>query len=232
MFVGHFGGAFAGKRIAPRVSLGTLFLAFQWADLLWPVLLLAGVEHVRGVPGLIPTNPYDFYDYPWSHSLVALAGWGLLFALLHLRRRRDGVAAVVLGLGVVSHWALDALMHRPDMPILPAGPYVGLGLWRSVAATVVIEGAIYAGGIGLYLSATRAKDRTGVWALWALIVLLGAMWGSSVGTTTPFDERKVAWGSLSMWLVVAWAYWIDRHRIARSGQAVLDRAPVGPDAAA
>jgi len=215
MFVGHFGAAFGAKRAAPRVSLGTLFFAFQFADLLWAVLLLVGVEHVRGVPGLMPGNPYDFYDYPISHSLIALIGWALLVGGIHFWKRRDALAAVVLGGGVLSHWFLDALMHRPDVPLLPGGPYLGLGLWRSVAATVAIEGGLYAGGIALYLSATRARDRIGSWALWALIPLLAGGWSASLGTLEPVAEQKLVWGALSMWLVVPWGWWIDRHREAR-----------------
>lgn len=215
MFVGHFGGALGSKRVAPRLSLGTLVFAFQWADLLWPILLIAGVEHVRGVPGLMPTNPYDFYDYPVSHSLLALALWGALFSGLHFWKRRDPVAAAVVFFGVLSHWALDALMHRPDVPVLPHGPYVGLGLWRSVALTVAIEGSLYVAGIALYLSATRARDRTGTWAFWALVVFLGGGWASSLGNLQPMPERTLAWGALSMWLVVLWAWWADRHREPR-----------------
>jgi hypothetical protein len=216
MFLGHFGAAFAGKRVAPRVSLGTLFLAVQWADLLWPILLLAGVEHVRGVPGLMPTTPYDFYDYPISHSLLALCLWGILFGGVHFAKRRDAVAAAVLAAGVVSHWFLDALMHRPDMPLLPKGPYVGLGLWRSVRWTIAVEGLLYAGGLLLYLRGTRASDRIGTWALAGLVLLLGAGWAFSLGNVEPLDATKLAWGALCTWLVVPWGYWIDRHRFARN----------------
>jgi membrane-bound metal-dependent hydrolase YbcI (DUF457 family) len=215
MFVGHFGAAFGAKRAAPRVSLGTLIFAFQFADLLWPLLLLIGLEHVRGVPGLMPGNPYDFYDYPISHSLVALAGWGLLVGGIHFARRRDAAAALVLALGVVSHWFLDVLMHRPDVPLMPNGPYLGLGLWRSVALTAAVEGTLYAAGIALYVSGTRARDRIGSWALWALVLFLGAGWVLSLGNLQPLEERKLAWGALLLWLMVPWGWWIDRHREAR-----------------
>ena len=46
MFLGHFGLAFGAKKAAPAVSLGTLFAACQFADLLWPTLLLLGYERV------------------------------------------------------------------------------------------------------------------------------------------------------------------------------------------
>lgn len=221
MFVGHFGAAFGSKRLAPRLSLGTLVFAFQFADLLWPILLLFNVEHVRSAAGSMPTNPYEFYDYPISHSLLALVGWGLIVAGIHFARRRDAAAAAVLFAGVVSHWFLDVLMHRPDVPLLPRGPYLGLGLWRSVAATAAIEGALYAGGIAVYLATTRARpnDRVGTWGLWALILFLGIGWSLSLGTLTPMEERKLAWGALSMWLLVPWAAWVDRHRSVRAGLA-------------
>jgi len=106
MFIGHFGLGFAGKKAAPSVSLGTLFLSVQLADGLWPLFLVLGLEHVRIVPGITKLSPFDFYNYPISHSLVALLGWGIA----------AGIAA-----GVVSHWVLDFAVHRPDMPVAPAG---------------------------------------------------------------------------------------------------------------
>ncbi len=176
MFIGHFGAGFAAKRVAPAVSLGTLFLAVQFADGLWPLLLLFGVEHVRIAPGIMKLSPFDFYDYPWSHSLVALVGWGVLLGVSYFLFRRSLRGAIIVALGVVSHWFLDFLAHRPDMPVLPSGPHLGLGLWNSVPATVLLEVGIFGGGLGLYVATTRARDRTGVWALWSLVLLLFALW--------------------------------------------------------
>jgi len=217
MFVGHFGVGLAAKRAAPRISLGTLFLAVQWADLVWPLLLLAGVEHVRIAPGITKATPLDFYDYPWSHSLAALCVWGLLFGGAYWARKRDAGAAVLLFLAVVSHWFLDVLMHRPDMPILPRGPYVGLGLWNSIPATVLVEGAVYAAGIGIYVRATRPVDRRGVWSLWLLLGMLAAMWAGAMLAPPPPGPRALAITSAVMgWLIVLpWGYWIDRHRAPR-----------------
>ena len=97
----------AGKRLAPTISLATWFLAVQFLDLLWPVCLLTGVEHVRIVPGITRFTPLDFYDYPVTHSLVGAAVWGLLVAggYLVITRRRRGVG--LLFVGVLSHWLLD-----------------------------------------------------------------------------------------------------------------------------
>jgi len=215
VFVGHFGVGFAAKKAAPRVSLGTLFLAVQWADLCWPFLLLAGAEHVRIAPGLMKLSALDFYDYPWSHSLAALIVWGILFAAVHWAFRRDIAAACLLGLCVVSHWVLDVLMHRPDMPVLPRGPYVGLGLWNSLPGTLAVEGLIYAGGIAIYVRTTRPKDRIGLWALWLLVGLLSAFWMGALFGPPPPNTRVLAMSGLFGWILLPWAIWIDRHRMSR-----------------
>jgi len=212
MFLGHFGLGFAGKRLAPALSLGAAFLAVQWADLLFFPLCLAGVEHFRMHPGDTAVTPLEFDDYPWSHGLVALAGWSLLFGAIYFLARRERLAAVLFGLGVVSHWFLDAFVHRPDMPVLPRGPYAGLGLWNSWPLTIAAEAVVFGGGLFVYLRSTRARDRVGTWALWGLVVFLGATWLGSIFGTPPPGERAVELAGVGMWLFVPWGYWIDRHR--------------------
>lgn len=216
MFVGHFGLGLAGKGIVPRVSLGTLFLSVQLADALWPILLLAGIEHVHIVPHMMRASHLNFWDYPVSHSLLALFAWGILFGAVYFLARRSLAGALVLAAGVVSHWVLDFVTHRPDLPVLPRGPYVGLGLWNSLPGTIAVEGGLYALGIAAYTRATRARDATGTWALWSLLVLLAALWLAALLGPPPPSERVLAWSALSGWLVVLWAYWIDRHRALAS----------------
>ena len=215
MFLGHFALGLAAKRVAPTVSLGTLFLAVQLADGLWPLLLLLGVEHVRIEPGATRMTPLDFYDYPVSHSLLALVAWGLAFGALHFAGRRNWRAAAILAAGVVSHWGLDVLVHRPDMPVLPGGPRVGLGLWNSEGATVTLELGLYGAGIAIYAVATKATDRTGRYALGGLLLLLLAVWVGAVFGPPPPGERALALSALALWLVIPWGYWIDRHRTIR-----------------
>ena len=217
MFLGHFGLGFAGKRVAPALSLGALFLAVQWADLLFFVFCLLGIEHFRIDPGNTRMTPMDFFDYPWSHSLLALVVWGLLvggtFALVTKTRPRTKSVAIVLAVGVLSHWFLDALVHRPDMPLRPlGGPKVGLSVWNHPALTVLLEIIVFGGGLLVYVRATRAVDRAGVWALWSLVVFLALTWAGSVFGPPPPNERIVSLSGLAMWLFVPWGYWIDRHR--------------------
>jgi hypothetical protein len=128
MFLGHFGLAFAAKKAAPKTSLGTLVFAAQFSDMLWPILLLVGVEHVRIVPGLLSASPFDFTSYPISHSLVAQLGWGALIGLVYFAIRRDGRSALLVGGLVPTHCVLDCIAHRPDMPICPGSSKYGLGM--------------------------------------------------------------------------------------------------------
>ena len=218
MFIGHFAAGLAAKRFAPAVSLGTLFLATQFADLLWPVLVLSGIERVRIVPGITRVTPLSFEHYPWSHSLLLLMIWGMVFGVVYSiarRSRRD--AAVVLGLGVISHWLLDFLVHRPDLPLVPGGgPKLGLGLWNSVGMTLLLEFSFFAAGMVLYLRSTEPRNHRGRWLLVGLAVFLALVQLANVFGPPPPDSGSVAMAGLSMWLLVGWGYWIDRNRTTRS----------------
>jgi hypothetical protein len=212
MFLGHFGVALAAKKVAPKASLGTLIFAAQFADLLWPVLLLAGIEHVRIVPGLLPASPFDFTSYPISHSLVAQLGWGAILGTVYFLVKRNGKTALVIGSLVPTHWLLDLIAHRPDMPIYPGGAKYGLGMWNSVPLTMLVEFLLYAAGIVIYVSGTRAKDRTGNLVLWSLVGLLAALYSGSVFGPPPPSVQVLAVSALAIWLTVPWAAWADRHR--------------------
>jgi LexA-binding, inner membrane-associated putative hydrolase len=210
----------AARASAPRASLGTYLVACQLPDLVWPVLLLLGVERVRIVPGITAASPMDFEWYPWTHSLLMSLVTSSLFALAYRAARKDGPAALWLGISVFSHWVLDWITHRPDLQLVPWSPArVGLGLWNHPLATMVTEGAMFAVGIWMYLGATRAKDKIGsiaFYSLCAALVILFAM--SSTGPPPP-NPKTLAIVALSVWLFVPWAYWIDRHREARPAQA-------------
>lgn len=215
MFVGHFGVGFAGKAAAPRASLGTLFLAAQLVDLLWPTLLLLGLETVEIRPGITRVTPLDFTSYPISHGLLAVVAWGLLFAAVYYGARRYAAGAAVMLAAVVSHWLLDLLTHRPDLPLWPgSATKVGLGLWNSLPATLLVELAIFGGGLALYLRATRPVDRTGRLALAGLVAFLLLVYAANLSGSAPPGVRAIAWAGQAQWLLVAWGYWVDRHRTA------------------
>ncbi len=218
MFIGHFGVGFAGKRFAPSLSLGTLFLAAQFLDLLWPTLILLGVEKVRIVPGITRLTPLDFYHYPISHSLAAAVCWSVLIALLVLWAKRKVAPAVVAGVLVTSHWFLDLLVHRPDLPLIWGSPLrFGFGLWNSVAGTLIVELSIFAVGLAVYVAATTPRDRIGSWSLWALVGFLLAVYLVNLFGPPPPSVKAIGWAGEAMWLLVVWGYWIDRHRRPRAG---------------
>jgi hypothetical protein len=180
--------------------------------MLWPVLLLLGIEQVRIVPNLLPASPFDFTSYPISHSLVAQLGLGALLGAGYFAVRRNPRGALLVGLLVPSHWLLDFVAHRPDMPVYPGGGRYGLGMWHSLPLTIVVEFALFAAGTAVYLSATRAKDRTGNLALWSLLGLLAVLFPASLFGPPPPSVQALAWSAIAIWLKVPWAAWADRHR--------------------
>ena len=220
MFIGHFAAAMAAKRAAPAVSLGWLFAAAQLPDLLWPALLLAGVERARVAPGDTAFTPLAFEHYPWSHSLLMVALWGAVLAgAHHWRRGRAAGGGLVLAGLVVSHWLLDWVTHRPDLPLVPgAGPRLGLGLWNSVAATLAVELLLFAGGAWLYARGTRPSDRTGRWAWAGLVLFLLVVHAANAFGPPPPSMTAVAVGGFAIWLLVWWGAWVDRHRRPADGR--------------
>ena len=215
MFIGHFGLAFGAKKSAPAASLGTLFAACQFADLLWPTLVLLGYEHVEVQPGATKMTPLNFVSYPYSHSLSALCAWGVAFGLIYYAIRRSRIsAALTVALLVVSHWVLDYVTHRPDLPLTLSGlERYGLGLWNSVPGTLAVELTMFAAGLLLYLHETAPRDRIGSAGLWTLVSFLLVVYFASVFGPPPPGAPAVAWSAEAMWLLVIWGYWIDQHRV-------------------
>ena len=212
MFLGHFGVALAARKAAPKTSLGILVLAAQLADMLWPVFLLLGWEQVLIEPGNTRVTPLNFVSYPYSHSLVAQLLWGLALGGAYFALRKDARGAAIAAACVPSHWVLDYITHRRDMPIYPGGPRYGLGLWNSLPITLAAEMALFGTGIALYLSATRSKDRAGQYALWLLLIFLFVAYFASVLGPPPPSVHVLAFSALAIWLTVPWAAWADRHR--------------------
>jgi membrane-bound metal-dependent hydrolase YbcI (DUF457 family) len=131
MFIAHFGVALAAKRVAPKTSLGTLILAAQSLDFLWPVFI---------APGYTRVSPLDFTDYPISHSLLMATVWAILFGGTYYILRRTAQSALVVGTAVLSHWLLDFIVHRPNLQLYPGSEVrVDLGLWNSWAASIAME---------------------------------------------------------------------------------------------
>jgi uncharacterized membrane protein len=215
MFIGHFAVGFAAKKFAPRASMGALLAAPLFLDLLWPVFLLLGWEQVRIDPGNTRYTPLDLYHYPWSHSLLVAVVWATGFALIYYGIARYGSGAAAIWIAVVSHWVLDWVSHRPDMPLYPGGPKYGLGLWNSIAGTMIVELVMLGVGVWLYVRTTRARDRIGRYALVSYVsVLLVLYIGDRFSGSLP-SVADIAWtGIAASVILVPWAWWFDRHREA------------------
>jgi hypothetical protein len=176
------------------------------------MFLLLGWEHVRIVPGITKVSPFDFSDYPLSHSLLLVLGWSILVSALYFGFRRNRRSAAVVGSVVLSHWILDFVAHRPDLPLWPGGPKVGLGLWNSWLASISIEVIFFVGGLLAYRSITQPRDKVGQYGFWSLIAFLGVAWISSLVAGAPPNTTALAWGGLSIWITVLWGWWADSHR--------------------
>lgn len=213
MFIGHFGVGFGAKSADRKISLGTLFLAAQFLDLLWPTFLLIGIETVRIDPGNTKMTPLDFTSYPFTHSLLMVCIWGLLFGGVFWLFKKNLRGAVVLGMCVISHWLLDLFVHRPDLPLYPGdSPMLGFGLWNSIIGSTILEGLIFAVGVWLYLRATVAKNRAGLWGFWGLVGFLVLIHLGNIFGPPPPNVTAIAWAGQLQWLFVIWAYWVDRNR--------------------
>jgi membrane-bound metal-dependent hydrolase YbcI (DUF457 family) len=214
MFIGHFGLGFAAKPLAPRTSLGTLFLAAQWIDLVWPTLLLLGAERVAIDPALPGLTPLAFIHYPYTHSLAAVAGWALLLGGAYFAIARYVRGAVVVAALVASHWLLDALVHRPDLPLAFEGAArIGLGLWQSApAAAVAIEVLVFMVGVLLFWRAfARDAARGARWGAATLIAVLGLIHLGNLFGPPPPSVQVIAWVGQAQWLLVLAGYAIDRR---------------------
>ena len=217
MFIGHNAVGFASKSFAPRTSMGWLMAAPMLLDLLWPIFLLAGLEHVQVHPDA--QNQFlhfEFVSYPLSHSLLLAVIWGAIFGGIYFWRTKYVAGSVVLCIGVISHWVLDWVTHVPDLPLFPGGAKFGLGLWLHPLPTMIIEIAMLLAGVMMYVRATRSLDRTGSVALWVLVAALLAGYLAASNAPPPTSLAQLAFGSLSMIVIPFWAAWIDRHREARS----------------
>ncbi len=215
MFIGHFAVGFAGKKFAPGVSLGTLFAAVQLQDLLWPALLVVGVEHVRIEPGNTAFTPLDFYDYPISHSLAGAFILAVVLGGAYRLIRGSWRSAAVVSAAAFSHWLLDFLTHRPDLPLgFSGGPRYGLGLWNSVGATIAVEVTMFATGLFLYVGSTKTRGKAGSYGLAGLVVVLLGIYAANIAGPPPPGVTPIAIAGNALWLFVLAGWWIDRGREA------------------
>lgn len=210
MFIGHYAVAFAAKKAAPKVSLGWLVAAANFIDYVFPVLLLAGVEHARIAPGFTAVVPLDFYDYPWSHSLLMTTVYGALLGGVYFAWKKERGAALLLVGVTVSHWLLDVASHAADMPIAPGVDMrLGFGLWNSFAATMAVEIPLFLAGVWLYLSTLHRRSRRAKFGIPVFAAFLFAIYIANLFGPPPPGVTALGVAGLMPMLFVPLCHWLD-----------------------
>jgi len=215
MFVGHYGPSLAAKALDKSIPLWVLFLAVQLVDIFWAIFVLLGIEKVRIVPGITATNPLDLYYMPYTHSLVAAVIWSVLALIVYraIPRFRGRAAAVIVCVAVFSHWVLDLIVHRPDLPLYDNTFKMGLGLWNYPVIAFLLEAGFLLGGIYYYFRSTRPLTRGGRYGM-VVFGLVMLMIQSLVffGPPPPSDKAPAVM-ALASYFVFAWvAYRLERKR--------------------
>lgn len=213
MFLGHYALAFGSKKVSQAPSLGTMFFATQFIDLLWPLFLIAGIERVEIKPGISEFNPLDFVYYPFTHSLAGTLFWAVLFGVVYYFATKNKKGAYISAGLVLSHWFLDLLSHIPDLPIAPGSETkLGLGLWNSIPLTIIVEGLLFAAGLYIYTSVTKAKNKKGSLGLYSLAGFFVLIYIMSIFGPPPENDMQIAYSALALYPILLWAYWVDRNR--------------------
>jgi membrane-bound metal-dependent hydrolase YbcI (DUF457 family) len=207
MFIGHAAAGLGSKRAASATNLGLLLGAAWLLDLIWPLFLLIGIEHVDiGPRSGSPFLTLEFTHYPWSHSLVMTIVWSVLAGAIYWAFTKNRAGALTIAALVTSHWVLDYVTHRPDLPLWPGGPKVGLGLWHSPAGTIVVEVLLFAAGVAIFVRTKRPSL-----AFWTLIAFLMVAYVANIVGPPPPNVRALAIGALAGYLLPLWGWWADRR---------------------
>ena len=215
MFIGHYGPGFAIKAIRPAIPLWLVFIAVQLVDVAWAALVLLGIEKVRIVPGITASNPLDLYYMPYTHSLVAAVLWAVAASILckPVRGVRNWSAAAWIGAAVFSHWILDLLVHRPDLPLYGDAMKVGLGIWNYPAIALSLEAFLLFGGMIMYLRRSKAINAIGRFGPPAFGILMLAIQSYVFFGPPPTSPGAAATTALVSYVVfAAVAQWLDRQR--------------------
>ncbi|BFG70265.1 hypothetical protein KACHI17_11460 [Sediminibacterium sp. KACHI17] len=213
MFIGHFGLAFAAKKLSPSNNLGASIMSAQLLDLIWPILTLAGIENFSIEPGITKLTPLNFQYYPYSHSLIASIFLGVIVGVIYYMIRKDRTNAIIYGVLVVSHWVLDFLTHRPDLPISFSDEQkYGMGLWNYPAISIIVEILIFITGIYLYFNQSVEENQKGKWLPWTIVILLAIFFVMNIIGPPPPSTNAVSYSALLLWLFVGLGYWAEKNR--------------------
>ena len=217
MFIGHYALALGSKKIQNPPSLAVMFIAVQFLDLLWPLFVLLGLESFQIEEGNTKLTPLDFSHYPYSHSLSMALLWSLLFGLAYFLATKNRRNALVVGGLVFSHWILDFLVHRPDLPLTPFGnTKVGLGLWNYPTLEIILETGLFLMGMYFCLTARQHKRKIVFWSLTGLLLII---YVANLAGPPPPSEAAVTWSANLMWIFVIWAWWVEKKKPESTGNS-------------
>jgi hypothetical protein len=216
MFVGHYGVSFAMQPAARRVPLWVWFIAVQWLDVVWSLLVLLGVEKLRIVPGFTQANALDLYYMPFTHglpgSIVLSLIFGAIVALFTAGNRLK--TALLVAAASFSHWVLDLIVHTPDLPLYDNSAKVGFGLWRNVALSFPLELAILVIGALIYARATKFKSAKGPYVFWGFICLLAVVQvGANFGPLPTSSQTMAITGFVFYAVLAVLAALVERGTI-------------------
>ena len=212
MFIGHFAVGLASKKLSQLPSLAIMFIAVQFLDLIWPILVLLGIETFEIQEGITKLTPLNFTHYPYSHSLMMSIVWGLLFGLIYFVITKQARNSILMSGLVFSHWVLDFITHRPDLQLTPFSDYrVGLGLWNYPVFEMIIEIGLFLLGVYFYYTILKPKRKIAFWSLIAFLLVIHVMnlTMALLGPPPPSIE-SVAWSANLIWLFIIWAWWIEK----------------------
>lgn len=220
MFVGHYAASLALKKVDKNVSLGLLFLAVQFVDILFFPFVLMGIEQFSIVENYTESTHFILEFMPYTHGLFSSLLWATAiytlfrFLPLKIKGNRNRVA-IILAIAVLSHWFFDLIVHTPDLPLLGDNSIkIGLGLWNNDVATYLLEAIFLLIGLGLYLKSTNGSSFIGkygmiIFVAFMLIINVNNIFGPPFGS----DVLTMSVSALVMYLLFAGiAFWLDRKR--------------------
>ncbi len=175
MFIGHYGPAFGAKAILRSVPLWVLFVAVQWLDIVWSILVMAGVEKLNVIPGFTQGSALDLYYMPYTHGLIGALILSAIFGggVAAFNKSKRGLVFVIVAAAVFSHWILDLIVHVPDLWIYD-GVKLGFGLWRWLWISLPLELLTLFAGAWLYARYVPARSGGNRW-LWLFVAAMAGV---------------------------------------------------------
>jgi membrane-bound metal-dependent hydrolase YbcI (DUF457 family) len=208
LFIGHYSVSFAGRAEEKRLPLWLLFLAVQWIDVMWSLLVLMGIEKVRIVPGFTASNALDLYYMPYTHSLLGVLCWSALaYVVCQLVTPwRSAKTGLILAGAVFSHWVLDLIVHVPDMALYGSVGKMGFGLWNYRGAAFALEIAVlFAGAALLYRTAAHKARLIGFVVFLACVQVVNIFF-----FPPPKSDQAMAISAFVSYMVLAlMAWWVE-----------------------